>query len=81
MIVKLQSGATGEPNDEIGLCVYGRVREAQLGRNSFTRAQGWGQEELTATVPGMAPSANFDLTILSDPQCFKVILNPITLQH
>ncbi|XP_047737268.1 5'-3' exoribonuclease 3 isoform X2 [Hyalella azteca] len=75
LIVKLQSGPSGDPTDEIGLCVYGRVREGQLGRNCFTRSAGWGNEELTHSVPGLSPSATFDLTILCDPQQFKIAYN------
>ncbi|KAF2348669.1 Galectin carbohydrate recognition domain, partial [Trinorchestia longiramus] len=75
LIVKLQSGPSGDPADEVGLCVYGRVREGQLGRNCYTRAAGWGTEELTHAVPGLAPSATFDLAILCDNQQFKIAYN------
>jgi len=75
LIIKLQSGPNGDPADEVGLCIYGRVQEHQLGRNSFTRATGWGNEELTPNVHGLAPSANFDIAILCDPACFKIAMN------
>lgn len=75
LIVKLQSGSNGDPSDDIGLCVYGRVREGQMGRNSFTRGLGWGTEELSSSVPGLAPGAPFDLTVLCDPQHFKMAFN------
>ena len=57
------------------MCVYGRVREAQLGRNCFTRAGGWGNEELTSAVAGLAPGMPFDVAILCDAQQFKVSIN------
>lgn len=72
LIIKLRTGPTGDPTDEIGLCLYGRVREGQLGRNCLTRAQGWGTEELSHSVPGLAPGVAFDVAILCDPQHFKV---------
>ena len=72
LIIKVQSGANGEPTDEVGLCVYGRIQERSLGRNCFTRAAGWGQEELTPGVGQLAPGGNFDIAVLCDPQMFKV---------
>jgi len=75
LIIKLQQGAGGEPSGAVGLCVYGRVREGRLGRNSFLPAQGWGQEETTDGVAGLAPGRPFDVAILCDPQCFKIALN------
>jgi len=74
LILKFQSGPAGDPNDEIGLCMYGRVREGIVGRNSFTRAAGWGAEEASNT-PAFAPGQNFEITILCDPMQFKIALN------
>ncbi|KAG7156598.1 galectin-4-like [Homarus americanus] len=73
-ILKLQSGPTGDPTDEIGLCMYGRVVEGVVGRNSFTRAMGWGQEEATNTL-ALARGQNFDVTIMCDPINFKIAIN------
>nr|QGN03800.1 galectin [Scylla paramamosain] len=73
-IMKLQSGQVGDPTDEIGLCIYGRVAEGVIGRNAFTRAAGWGQEEATSS-PAFARGQNFDITILCDPAQFKIALN------
>uniref|UniRef100_A0A6A7FNY0 Galectin n=2 Tax=Hirondellea gigas TaxID=1518452 RepID=A0A6A7FNY0_9CRUS len=75
LIIKLQSGPGGDPADDVGLCLYGRVREGQLGRNSFTRAAGWGPEELAPGVQGLAPSMTFDVTIMCDPLQFKIAYN------
>lgn len=69
--MKLQSGQAGDPTDEIGLCIYGRVAEGIIGRNAFTRAAGWGQEEATNSA-AFARGQNFDLTILCDANEFKV---------
>lgn len=71
-IMKLQSGQAGDPTDEIGLCIYGRIPEGVIGRNAFTRAAGWGQEEATNS-DAFARGHNFDITILCDPSAFKVI--------
>ncbi|XP_068242862.1 galectin-8-like isoform X2 [Palaemon carinicauda] len=73
-ILKFQSGPTGDPTDEIGLCMYGRIAEGIIGRNAFTRAAGWGQEEATSSI-ALARGQNFDVTILSDPINFKIALN------
>ncbi|XP_045108962.1 galectin-9-like isoform X3 [Portunus trituberculatus] len=73
-VMKLQSGQVGDPTDEIGLCIYGRVAEGVIGRNAFTRAAGWGQEEATSS-PAFARGQNFDITILCDPAQFKIALN------
>ncbi|KAK7075564.1 Galectin [Halocaridina rubra] len=73
-ILKFQSGPTGDPTDEIGLCIYGRVVEGVIGMNSFTRASGWGQEEATNSI-ALARGQNFDVTILCDPMQFKIALN------
>lgn len=81
LIIKLQSGPSGEPADEVGLCLYGRVQEGQLGRNCFTRTAGWGAEELTPAVRGLAPSATFDVAIMCDPQHFKVKSHVALLLH
>ncbi|KAK4301805.1 hypothetical protein Pmani_026072 [Petrolisthes manimaculis] len=73
-ILKLQSGPSGDPTDEIGFCIYGRVAEGIIGRNAFTRAAGWGQEEATNSA-AFARGQNFDVTILCDPVAFKVAIN------
>ncbi|XP_066979112.1 uncharacterized protein [Macrobrachium rosenbergii] len=73
-ILKLQSGPTGDPTDEIGLCIYGRVAEGIIGRNAFTRAAGWGQEEATNSI-ALARGQNFDVTILCDAMQLKIALN------
>lgn len=73
-VLKLQSGQAGDPTDEIGLCIYGRVAEGIIGRNAFTRAAGWGQEEATSSA-AFARGQNFDLTVLCDSAEFKIAIN------
>lgn len=73
-VMKLQSGQSGDPTDEIGLCIYGRVAEGMIGRNAFTRNAGWGQEEATSSA-AFACGQNFDVTIFCDPMQFKIALN------
>lgn len=73
-ILKLQSGTSGDPNDEIGFCMYGRVAEGVIGRNAFTRQAGWGQEEATSSV-AFARGQNFNVAIMCDQTNFKVAIN------
>ncbi|XP_042891813.1 galectin-4-like [Penaeus japonicus] len=73
-ILKFQSGPSGDPADEIGLCIYGRLLEGMIGRNAFTRAAGWGVEEASGSV-ALAQGQNFEVTILCDPMCFKIAVN------
>ncbi|CAL4068658.1 unnamed protein product, partial [Meganyctiphanes norvegica] len=74
LVLKLQSGPIGDPTDEIGLCLYGRINESIVGCNAFTRARGWGQEMATGT-PGMIRGQSFEITILCEPVNFKIALN------
>nr|QBG49579.1 galectin [Penaeus penicillatus] len=74
LIVKFQSGPSGDPADEIGLCIYGRLLEGVIGRNAFTRAAGWGVEEASGSA-AFAQGQNFEMTILCDPMCSKIALN------
>lgn len=74
LVVKFQSGPSGDPADEIGLCLYGRLLEGVIGRNAFTRAAGWGVEEASGSA-AFAQGQNFEMTILCDPMCFKIALN------
>jgi len=78
IVLKLQSGPYGDPHDEIGLCLYGRVLEGVLGLNSFTRAAGWGQEQ-TARTPALVRGQTIEITILSDPYVFKIAVNRVHL--
>ncbi|KAB7497029.1 Galectin-3 [Armadillidium nasatum] len=70
LVLKIQSGSFGDPNDEIGLCIYARLNERIFGMNAFTRATGWGQEE-TLPIYNFVQGQPFELTILGDPYQFK----------
>ncbi|CAL4139099.1 unnamed protein product, partial [Meganyctiphanes norvegica] len=74
LVLKFQSGPSGDPNDEIGLCMYGRPAEGIVGCNAFTRSGGWGQEAAVNT-PALVRGQTVEITILCDPTVFKIAMN------